>query len=283
MNNFGKMKTFVLVLAALLMTTVAAAQTPVKTTLAESKLTDNWYIGVNGGMSAPTTHHSWMSNLNPEAALRIGRYLTPVFGLAVEGQTAFDNKPGERRGTFVQSLNTSLLATVNLSNFFGGYGYSPRRFELVAVGGMGWGRNFGTGNDVQQGYNSVVSKLGLDLTLNLGSGRAWQLFLEPAIVYTLNGPDIDGLKYNFNRSAVQLNLGLNYKLPNSNATHNFVRVAQHDQYAVDRLNQELNELRYDQREKEKALARDARTISELRKELEKARQMTPVTFTDPNK
>ena len=60
-------------------------------------------------------------------------------------------------------------------------------------------------------------------------------------------------------------------------------MAQHNQYAVDRLNQELNELRYDQREKEKALARDARTISELREELEKARQMTPVTFTDPNK
>lgn len=101
--------------------------------------------------------------------------------------------------------------------------------------------------------------------------------MEPAIVYTLNGEGFDGLKYNKNASDVQLNIGVNYKLPNSNGTHNFERVVVLNQYEIDKTNQMLNELRYDLREKEKALARDTRTISELREELEKARQAKPAS------
>ena len=73
-------------------------------------MTDNWYIGINGGMNAKTTHTSIFQNLNPSAGLRIGRNVTPVLGLAVEGDVYFNNRGSEFSplGTFVKGLNISL-------------------------------------------------------------------------------------------------------------------------------------------------------------------------------
>jgi len=270
------MKQLFLVTALLACVLGVSAQTPVKSTLAESKLTDNWYIGLNGGLSVPkTSHYFSTSNLNSEGSLRVGRYLTPVFGLAVDCNARFDNQPDEKRGTLVQMVNTSLLATLNLSNFFGGYSGKPRRIELVLLPGMGWGRTFGTASDEGTGYNTINSTVALDLAWNIGRSRAWQVYVEPAIVYTLNGPFIDGLKYNINKSAIQVNLGFNYKLRNSNGTHNFKRVNVLNQYDMDRINQRLEELNYELREKDKELSRRARTISELKEELERSRRPVP--------
>ena len=245
-----------------------------ETTVRDSKMTDNWYIGVNGGSSAKTTGKFMFNKMNPFGSLRIGRYLTPVFGLTAEGTAYFSDKQFVDSRTFVKSVNASLLANVNLSNWLGGYPGKPRRVELVAVAGMGWGHVFGTGNVK---YNDLTSKLGLDLAVNVGRARAWQFYLEPSIVYNLNRQP-DGVAYNLQQSGVGVALGINYKLPNSNGTHNFVRVGILDQYEVDMLNQQLNELRYEQQQQEKALARNGRTIRELRDSLEEARQVKPATI-----
>ena len=84
--------------------------------------------------------------------------------------------------------------------------------------------------------------------------------------------------YNLQNSGVGVALGVNYKLPNSNGTHNFVRVGIRDQHEVDMLNQQLNELRHEQQQQEMALARSGRTIRELRDSLEEARQVKPATI-----
>ena len=104
-------------------------------TVTESKSYDNVYIGINGGVATKSTGHSWMDNLNPNAGLRLGRYFTPVFGLTAESNAYFSNKPYESTGTAVRALNTSLLGTVNLSNWFGGYPGEPRGFEVVGLFG----------------------------------------------------------------------------------------------------------------------------------------------------
>lgn len=264
------MKKMTLALTAMLMVTTAVAQHAGKTTLAESKITDNWYIGVNAGVSAPTTHYSWVNNLNPECALRIGRYLTPAFGLAAEGTVFLNDKPAVAILTVAKSLNTMMMATVNLSNLLGGYNERLRLFEVVALPGLGWSHTFGTSSNIGYGENHTVSKMAFDLAFNLGKARIWQLYLEPSVVYVLSGQSDGGFKYNANRSTVQLNLGLNYRFRNSNGTHNFLRVGVRNQYEVDRLNQQVNELRYELREKEKTIARHSRTIAELRDSLEAA-------------
>ena len=110
------MKKLVLMLAAASMAASVSAQT-----VAESKTFDNIYVGINGGVATKTTGHKWLSDLDPNAGLRIGRYFTPVFGLAIEGNAYFSNKPWGSTGTVVRATNASLLGTVNLSNWFGGY------------------------------------------------------------------------------------------------------------------------------------------------------------------
>src|SRR3712207_7313673 len=125
------MKKLVLLFAAAAMTFSASAQT-----VTESKTFDNVYFGINGGVATKTTGHAWMKGLNPNFGVRLGRYFTPVLGLAVESNAYFSNKPWASTGTAVRFVNTSLLGTVNLSNWFGGYKGEPRPFEVVAVAGL---------------------------------------------------------------------------------------------------------------------------------------------------
>ncbi|MBQ8712448.1 MAG: OmpA family protein [Prevotella sp.] len=265
-------KVMTMVALGMLGVQLATAQT---TTVKDSKLTDNWYIGVNGGVSAKSSYAHILDNLNPGASLRLGRWLTPSFGFVAEGTAYFGDKQMYPSYTVVKSTNIGLMGTVNLNNLLGGYTGQPRRVELTALGGLGWGHSYG---DSRGHYNDFTSKMALDLAVNLGRKRAWQLYLEPSIVYNMNRAN--GIAFNVNKSGVGVALGLNYKFPNSNGTHNFKVVTMHDQYEVDQLNRQLNELRYDVQEKEKAIARDGRTIRELRDSLEAARQVKPATIVN---
>ena len=80
------MKKLGLLFAAAAMAVSVNAQT-----VTESKTFDNFYIGINGGAQVKTTGESWMNNLNSNAGLRIGRWFTPVFGLAAEGNVYFND------------------------------------------------------------------------------------------------------------------------------------------------------------------------------------------------
>ena len=125
------MKRLFLVMAVAFMTASVSAQTVV-----ESKTFDNFYIGLNGGFATKTTHNRWMKNLNSNLGLRVGRYFTPVFGLALESNLYFSNRPygktntfPESTGTFVRGMNTSLLENVNMTNWYNGYPGERRDFE----------------------------------------------------------------------------------------------------------------------------------------------------------
>ena len=260
------MKKLVLMLAAASMAASVSAQT-----VAESKTFDNIYVGINGGVATKTTGHKWLSDLDPNAGLRIGRYFTPVFGLAVEGNAYFSNKPWHSTGTAVRATNVSLLGTVNLSNLFGGYKGEPRAFEVSALYGLGWMHVF-TNNKVVENLtsgqrNRMTSKAALDFAYNFGSQKQWQVYVEPSINFAFLGKDRskvltatgivnydvnynykavaqDGQPaYNINNSFVQLNAGVVYKFKNSNGTHNFTIVVPRDQAEIDALNAQINELR----------------------------------------
>ncbi|WP_315320713.1 OmpA family protein [Prevotella aurantiaca] len=265
------MKKLGLLFAATIFAASASAQT-----VAESKTFDNIYIGINGGVATKTTGHKWLSDLNANAGLRLGRYFTPVFGLAVEGNAYFSNKPWHSTGTVVRATNVSLLGTVNLSNWFGGYKGEPRAFEVSALYGLGWMHVF-TNNDMfekatENQRNRMTSKAALNFAFNFGAEKQWQFYVEPSINFaflgkshsknvtvnpsgTFNYNDYnvgydyktvaqDGQPaYNINNSFVQLNAGFIYKFANSNGTHNFTIVTPRDQAEIDALNAQINELR----------------------------------------
>ncbi|MCO6026550.1 OmpA family protein [Prevotella cerevisiae] len=288
------MKKLVLLLAAATMAVSASAQT-----VAESKTFDNWYVGINGGVTTKTTGHNWMGGLNPNAGLRVGRYFTPVFGLAVESNAYFSNKPYASSKTGVRFLNTSLLGTINFSNWFGGYKGAPRFFEVGAVYGLGWGHSFGNAqvytraanksNDfnfvADHGINSHIdnlsSKVGLDFQFNLGEEKAWQIYVEPSITYALNGDGYDGTAYNVNRSFVQLNAGVIYKFKNSNGTHNFAIAQLRDQSEIDGLNSQINNLRNSLNDKDAQLSAKDKQIEDLQNALNaRPKYEKPATATN---
>lgn len=247
------MKKLFLLFAAAAMTASVSAQT-----VTESKTLDNIYVGVNGGVATKLTQHSWLSDLDPNFGVRVGRYFTPVFGLAVESNAYFSNKPATSVGTAVRVLNTSLLGTVNLSNWFGGYKGAPRFFEVSALYGLGWGHVFGTKNtesELATKANSLTSKAGLDFAFNLGESKAWQIYVEPAVIWGLNGLGYEGTQYNINRGFLQLNAGVVYKFKNSNGTHNFTIAKLYDQAEVDGLNSQINELRNELAKKPKEIVK----------------------------
>ena len=70
---FYIMRKILLLITAVVFSFSASAQT-----VEESKILDNVYFGVNGGVATKATGVHWMDNLNPNAGVRIGKWITPV-------------------------------------------------------------------------------------------------------------------------------------------------------------------------------------------------------------
>ena len=240
--------------------------------LIESKNSDNWYIGINGGLSSKTTHNDdrWGS-LNPSVGIRVGRYWTPVIGWAVEGDLYLRDKGFDfSNASRFKGTNLDVLGTLNLSNWLGGYLGEPRMFEVVALGGLGWSHIFDSKVGKQ---NDLVSKIGLDFAYTIDKNNAWQIYVEPAICYNMT--QTGRARYDLNTSALQLLVGINYKFGNSNGTHNFKLADLRDQTEIDDLNIFINELRGEVAAKDKRIAQDIRIINELTDSLEAAKKVKP--------
>ena len=272
------MKKLGLLFAAAAMAVSVSAQT-----VTESKTFDNFYIGINGGAQVKTTNEAWMKNLNSNAGLRIGRWFTPVFGLAAESNVYFNDHCSHfmpQSKTIARYMNTSLIATVNFSNWFAGYKGEPRTFEFVPVFGFGWGHTFGT----EDNFNVLTSKAGIDFTFNLGSKKAWQIYVEPSMNWALNGYGYEGVAYDINKSAFQLNAGIVYKFKNSNGSHNFTIAQLRDQNEIDGLNSQINSLRGDLNDKDAQLSAKDKQIKDLQNALDecnkKPKYVKPATATN---
>ena len=277
------MKKLGLLFAAAAMAVSVNAQT-----VTESKTFDNFYIGINGGAQVKTTGESWMNNLNSNAGLRIGRWFTPVFGLAAEGNVYFNDHCKHympQSKTLARYMNVGLIGTVNLSNWFAGYKGEPRLFEVVPVFGFGWGHTFGTAaGDNEKELNALTSKAGIDFTFNLGKAKAWQVYVEPSMNWSLNGYGYEGVAYDINQSAFQLNAGIVYKFKNSNGSHNFTIAQLRDQSEIDGLNSQINNLRNDLNNKDSQLSAKDKQIKDLQNALDecnkKPKYVKPATATN---
>ena len=261
------MKKVLMMFAAALLTATASAQ---NTAVTANKFSDNWYLGINGGITSTSTYAgdkaTKFKGLAPNFGIRLGKNLTTVFGLALEGNAYFkaNEKSTLNSKTFINAATVNLLGTFNLSNLFGGYQGEPRTFELIALGGFGWGHQFGMPAKV----NTIDTKLALDFAFNLGESKAWQIYVEPAIVYGLegyvNGQSVsNGLKFNFDNAMLQANLGLVYKFGNSNGTHNYAIEPLRNINEINMLNAKINELRADNEAKDGKLNENLRTIADL--------------------
>ena len=235
------MKKFILFMMATMFSLIANAQTALQTT----KVLDNTYIGINGGVTTPMSLDKALP-LNPIFGIRVGKDFTPVLGVNIEGTTwlgsNFDFKIG--KNTF-RAVNVGVNPTINLTNLFKGYKGSPRKLEFITVTGLGWMYNFGTS------INSLTSKTAIDLVWNPCSFLSF--YVEPGVFWNLNQGEEHTTtsiinftqeinqynKVQFNKNGAQLfvNLGVTYKFKTSNGTHNFKL------YNINDLNNEINSLR----------------------------------------
>ena len=268
------MKKLFMLFAAAMMAASVSAQS--NTAITANKAGDNWYFGVNAGVTTRVKESfsgaddGMFKSLAPTVGLRLGKNLTTVFGLAADADMYFmsNDKFFDGSKTFVEAIDVNLMGTFNLSNLFAGYPGEPRAFELIALGGFGWEHDF---NHLPR-TNGLNSKVALDFAFNLGAAKAWQLYIEPALTYCLHdwydGEDVGvPFQYNLNRSVFSVKAGLNYKFGTSNGTHNFAKAALRDQAEIDGLNAKINELRADVNAKDGQIAADAQTIADLKAKL----------------
>ena len=233
---------------------VAASACAQKTAITSNKAGDNIYVGINLGAATPLTNgykygSPSFSTFTPEVGVRVGKNFTTVFGLAVDA-TAYmnvvENHTTDQK-TFIDATNISLLGTANLMNLFAGYNGQPRAFEIIALGGFGWGHTYG----VDEKENQLTSKVALDFAYNFGADKQFQLYLEPSLTYGTEGffcsnkdcYNTGDMKYNLNKSMFAAKVGFNYKFANSNGKHNFAVEQLRDQAEIDGLNAKINDLR----------------------------------------
>lgn len=217
----------------------------------KSQFLDNVYLGIEAGATFPQTFDP-MFPLNPAAGLKLGKDFSPVYGANLEGLVGFGDKGLENSHTFVKYATVGLNGTVSLTNLFASYD-ARRSFNLGLEAGFAYMRLFGdpwltqtpnVGDD-----SELYAKTGMTFGWGLGRSKAWQLYLEPAILWNLtNGP---GDAVHFDRRYAQLGLfvGFNYRFRTSNGTHKF------KEYNLDDLNSEINNLRRQLAQKPKEIIR----------------------------
>lgn len=221
------MRKFIIMIAAALLSLAAAAQT-----VESSKLFENTYVTVGGGIIT-TTHTGgqpffWdgakniVNGIRPVAGIEFGKYVTPVVGFSVEGLAMFNTTEST---TLIDQSNVVGNLKLNLSNWFGGYLGQPRRVEVVLAPGLGWGHDYG---EYYEGIhrNYLTYNAGVELNVNLGKARAWQINVKPVAMW--NNHYNDGVTESAFRPIVhnmqaRLQVGVTYKFGSrSKKSHNFV-------------------------------------------------------------
>ena len=265
-------KIFSFIIALVMMVTLASAQTVEK-----SKWYENTSVTILGGgvttgqFTDVPTPFFWdgtkavFSGVKPMMGLEVTKYFTPVVGASIEGLGFIGTTTSD---TFFDESVVLGNAKLNVSNLFG-YRGQPRRVEVVAVAGLGWGHDYVNGNaqtwssSPAEGkylvfgnnpYNSntlhftdknyVVYNAGAELNVNLGKERAWQISVRPGVLWfnKYTAGNFQSLPTWKHDAHANVQLGVTYKFGKS-GRHNFVLCP----YSVtkadyDALNSKYNEL-----------------------------------------
>lgn len=170
-------------------------------------------IGVKGGAAYSnigTIKNFDFNALNYNAALEIGKDVTPITGFSLEGIV----NPDFTNGFEVARTDVFGNTKFNLMNLFGGYKGYPRRVEIRTVTGIGWNHNF---DATFANPNDIALQAGLEFDFNLGKNRNWYITFSP-MVQTNNILQAEHIKPMVENADLKANLGIAYRLGRH---HNF--------------------------------------------------------------
>ena len=213
------MRKFIILLGAVLAFTVAQAQT-----VEHPDALENIFVTVSGGGQSTSHggghHFFWRGAENiaksfrPAASVEIGKWITPAVGFSFEG-TGLVNTTGSR--TFFDQSDVTGNVKFNLSNLFGRYKGEPRRVEILAVPGLGWGHDYG---NIYYDRNYLTYHAGAEIAINIGKAKAWQIVLKPQAVWSNYN---NMLKFHSKNLQGRILLGVSYKIGSrTKGSHNFV-------------------------------------------------------------
>ena len=261
------------------------------TVLEGNKFSDNWSIGLNGGIVTPLNHSAFFKNSRAVIGLDINKQLSPIYGMTLESNWTINTQSRmaekAKSCTAFDALDVMLLHRLNLNNIFGGYNGQPRLFEVEALGGLGWLRMNKFYAD-GKAANHIASKAGLKLNFNLGEEKAWTLSLKPAILWDLTkwdkqeGSYTYPAKYHANYANWEITAGITYHFKNSNGKHYMTQTQLYNAAEVANLNATINELRKAVNDKDASLKDAADKLNneqqkstELQKALDDCRNQAP--------
>lgn len=230
------MKKFIFMIMAALCSIMTVSAQSQSNYCGSSKFFDNVSIGVVGGVE--TNLNDWNAPQGAVAGIVLNKEISPIFGVTLEGNTninglrnwASDVSHFYCANTF-DGLSVYLTPRVNLTNALLGYKGSPRKFELEAVAGPGYG--FWLHDE----YNALLVKAGLNLNYNLSN--AFTVTLRPAVVYNL---DANNAHFDTRNAVAQLTAGIVYHFNTSNGTRSFKKAKLYSQSEVDALNAKITDL-----------------------------------------
>lgn len=245
-------------------------------TVENSKLTDNWFLGIDAGSFAKVKNPG--REFRSMFGLKVGRYLTPVFGLRFDAQlyvnSNFLNPDMKASKVTFDYMAGTVDGLFNLNNLFCRYKGTPDCVELVLVTGIGGIHGNGS-SDYRT--NKVLMKIGGQLNINLGKSKAWQINIEPDACYYTGG-GVGHKIMNINRAFGQVTGGFTYKFGNSNGTHNFKLAKLYDPVEIDALNGKINSLRNAVNEKDNTISSGLQQIEDLKTKLAEC-EAIPKTIT----
>lgn len=228
-------------------------------TFESSRFIDNTYFRLEGGATALTHpgcngYEDWGHTIQGVIGAEIGKWITPKFGVAFEGDFGIRN--GSKFGYFnyeyigedaegyalyqkakrFNYINVTGLVKFNMSNIFAGWNPN-RKWELVMATGPMWIHGF-PGKYYENDFG-VKFKAEVNYNVN----ERWQINLIPEFNYNLTGGYSFGTykhpRFDSRNSWYGLKVGVTYKIGNQFTACPY----KYTQEDVDKLNAEINDLR----------------------------------------
>lgn len=202
-----------------------------------SKLTDNVSVTVQGGvLTSFDNFFSGHTAMAPIALVGVDKYVTPVFGVGVEGRTLIGTGHGSYNTyTAFDHVNVSGYLKANLANVFNYVG-TRHAFEPVVYTGIGWGHGTAYAHP-----NWMTYRAGVEFNYNLGNAKNWAVVVNPSVVWN----DIDNGKLIKKNGSFEVTAGVVYHFNTSNGTTSFKKAKLYDQNEVNELNDKINGLQKD--------------------------------------
>lgn len=199
---------------------------------------DNWSIGLQQGATMKMTGAGFFKSARPSFGMSIGKQWTPILGTDIQLHGYVNTTESS---TLFDASDLGLNVRMNLMNLFGTYQGLPRPFEMETVTGLGWLHHYFNGSG---DTDDLSARVGLNFNFNFGEDAAWTFGIKPAVVFNLTG-DYPNSKLSFhkNRANVELAVGITYHFANGDGSRHFALVEASDPYAIEALNDEINDLR----------------------------------------